>query len=1148
MLRPVRRAAAAALGLTLMVPLLSFDVALAETSADVESGVVDGEMLVRFASGTPASERSAVRARNGLQKVRDVPIAGVELVRVEGTSNASTKARRIGLERSVEWAEPNRQWSTAVATEPDDPDFAQQWGLHNTGENGSTAGADIGYLDALPAAADTSGIVVAVLDTGTDITHPDLVDQIWTNTAEATGTPHVDDDGNGYVDDVHGWDWWHDDASVYDSPIDDDHGTHVAGTIAATTGNALHVTGVSDARIMPLKFIGPEFGDTAAAVLALDYAMDMGADIVNASWGGPGYSHALAAKIAELEAAGVIVVAAAGNGGTDGLSDDNDATPAYPASYPNANVVSVAATDENDDLAWFSNYGATSVDLGAPGVAIVSTLPGGRTGTASGTSMAAPHASGVLAHVLAAYPKLTPLEATAHLLARTQPVPSLAGKTVTGGRLDLALALNVEMPPPTLRIMGATSDESDKWTYFTVALSGPYPSPVTVLWSSGADADTATAVTDYVPVTDELLTFQPGETRQYAYIWLEDDTDVEDDETVSATLSSPTGATIGIATAVGSITSDDRPIVSVAGPATGVGEADGHARFTVTLSTESLHGPIEVGYATVNGTATAGEDYTTTTGTLRFDGTTSLDIDVPVISDTADEPDRSFSLTLSSPVNAVLGTSTASATIVDDDEAAVVADPPSSGGGGTTGDSTGGTAPPSGGGSTGGTAPTGGGGGGPTAPAPTTEGEPATESSDPEGTVPTAANPLVATASGPTGPITLSENAGSPVTGHAGLGHGVEIHAPDAPADDPLVLTFDVHVPDDVPADAVVVARNGVAVTKTCTSAGVAAPDPCEASRSRTGDTLRITVNSTRASQWDLAVPSVLRLAGADRIATSIAVSAATWGAGQARSVVLSRADAFPDALAGGALAATLDAPLLLTSSTGLPSAVATEIRRVLRSGGTVHLLGGTSAIGDTVADQLRGLGYSVDRISGADRFATATAIAARTTPTPSAVLVTTGTDFPDALAASAAAGHVGGVVVLTDGGRLPEATRAYLASLAGTPIYAVGGPAAAALADAAPSAVPLVGPDRYATSALVAERFFDPGTLVGIATGQSFPDALAAGARLGRAGGPLLLAAPTGLTTPVASLVGDATRVELYGGTAVLSDALRSQLAGLLD
>lgn len=326
------------------------------------------------------------------------------------------------------------------------------------------------------------------------------------------------------------------------------------------------------------------------------------------------------------------------------------------------------------------------------------------------------------------------------------------------------------------------------------------------------------------------------------------------------------------------------------------------------------------------------------------------------------------------------------------------------------------------------------------------EGEPATASSDPDGTVPSSTNPLVATASGPAGPITLAENAGSPVAGYAGLGHGAEIHAPDAPADDPLVLTFDVHVPDDVPAGAVLVARNGVVVTKTCTAPGVAAPDPCEASRSRTGDTLRITVHSTRASQWDLVVPSVLRIAGADRIATSVAVSAATWGAGRAGSVVLSRADA-----------------------------------------------------------------------------------------------------FPDALAASAAAGHVGGVVVLTEGGRLPEATRAYLATRGSTPVYAVGGPAAAALAGVVPDAVTLAGPDRYATSALVADRFFDAGAVVGIATGQSFPDALAAGARLGRSGAPLLLTPPGGLTPPVAALVAQASRAELYGGDAVLSESFRNQVAGLV-
>ena len=242
------------------------------------------------------------------------------------------------------------------------------------------------------------------------------------------------------------------------------------------------------------------------------------------------------------------------------------------------------------------------------------------------------------------------------------------------------------------------------------------------------------------------------------------------------------------------------------------------------------------------------------------------------------------------------------------------------------------------------------------------------------------------------------------------------------------------------------------------------------------------------------------RLGGADRYATAAAVSRSSFPTGGAGAVVLARGDAYPDALVGVPLAAARHAPLLLTHGTTLPTVTLTEIRRVLPAGGTVYLLGGTDVVPASIGTQLATLGYQTTRYAGVDRFATAVAVA-DALGDPSTVLLASGLNFPDALAAGPAATAVHGVVLLTAGATLPPVTAAYLTAHPGT-VYAIGGPAAAA----DPTAQPLVGADRYATAATVAATFFPAPTTVGIATGLNFPDALAGAAQLATAGGPLLL------------------------------------------
>src|SRR5450755_233007 len=294
--------------------------------------------------------------------------------------------------------------------------------------------------------------------------------------------------------------------------------------------------------------------------------------------------------------------------------------------------------------------------------------------------------------------------------------------------------------------------------------------------------------------------------------------------------------------------------------------------------------------------------------------------------------------------------------------------------------------------------------------------------------------------------------------------------------------------------------------------------------------------------------PAVARISGATRFDTAIAASQDQFtAAGSAKAVVLARADTYPDALSGGPLAAKVGGPLLLTSSTSLPSSVQAELIRVLPKGGTVYILGGTSAVSTAVETTITGLGFVVQRLAGADRFATAVAVAGAM-GNPTTVFEATGLNFPDALAGGPAAIKAGAAILLTNGSVPVAETTAYLAAHSGGTHYALGGPAA----KADPTATSLAGDDRFWTSEAVAVTFFQTATTVGVATGLNFPDALAAGSNLAAKGAPLLLVPGTGsLPEPIAiDLFGrssaGSTNVLLFGGTASVSDDMASQVGVL--
>jgi len=344
----------------------------------------------------------------------------------------------------------------ASATVPNDPSFGRLWGLDNTGQSGGVAGADIDATRAWDVSTGSRSVVVAVIDTGIDYRHADLAANVWRNPGEVPGNG-IDDDRNGFVDDVYGWDFANGDGDPFD---DEGHGTHVAGTIGAVGNNGVGVTGVNWAvSIMALKFLGSDgSGSTSDAIAAINYATrmrrDFGVNVVatNNSWGGGGSSAALRRAIQAGGDAGILFVAAAGNEGVN-----NDVTPSYPANDTSAAVISVAAVDRSNRLASFSNYGATSVDLAAPGAAIYSTVPGNGYASYSGTSMATPHVTGAVALLAAANPQATGAAIRSAILGAATRVPSLAGKVATGGVLDVTAALTalgtgtppVEPEPPT---------------------------------------------------------------------------------------------------------------------------------------------------------------------------------------------------------------------------------------------------------------------------------------------------------------------------------------------------------------------------------------------------------------------------------------------------------------------------------------------------------------------------------------------------------------------------------------------------------------------------------------------------------------------------------------------------------------------------
>jgi len=415
-----------------MAALASFAILTAGGTASgaPKAGRKAKNLLVAFRGDAPLAARKKVIEKFGLESDGSFhsPHAARlhPVVRGAGTeASLAAVLAELRKDPAVRVAEPD--YEVHALGIPNDPGFSQLWGLRNTGQTGGTPRADISATTAWDTTTGNGSVIVAVIDTGVDYNHPDLQANILRDGANK----------------VVGYDFANNDADPMD---DNEHGTHCAGTIGAVGNNGTGVVGVCPSvKIMPMKFLaGDGSGSTSDAIKCIDWAREKRANVMSNSWGGGGSSQLLLEAIQRAEAAGILFTAAAGNDGAN-----NDTTASYPANYRDrcANVVSVAASDDNDSLADFSNYGSRSVDIAAPGVGILSTTPGGSYSTFSGTSMATPHVSGAAALILSQYPGLSLGQLKARLLNTVDYPAAISGKVITG-RLNVNAALMNDAAAP----------------------------------------------------------------------------------------------------------------------------------------------------------------------------------------------------------------------------------------------------------------------------------------------------------------------------------------------------------------------------------------------------------------------------------------------------------------------------------------------------------------------------------------------------------------------------------------------------------------------------------------------------------------------------------------------------------------------------
>jgi len=424
-----------------------------------------GELLIKFKGVTAPSlisttlrgVRTSAIKRVRATVLRRSPVSGMEQWKLPAGVSVASAIKQLKSSAQVEYVEPNYRRQLRLI--PNDPLFQNQWGLQNTGQtiNDSSgavitgvAGADMGLATAWATQTGSPAVVVAVIDDSVDIHHTDLAANIWVNAGETAGDG-IDNDGNGFIDDVNGWDFKNNDNNPSaDIGAGEGHGTAVSGCIGAVGNNSIGITGVNwNVSIMPLKFNL----DVASEVMAMDYAIAKGAMIVNASFGGFSPSVAEQQAVQRLQNAGILLVAAAGNN-----NGNNDLVPDFPSGYANTNIISVAASNSSDVLTAWSHYGATSVEIAAPGASIFTTQSanGNLSNSATtglsfdfiqGTSFSSPYVAGIAALIKAQIPAATFQELKGRIIASATQFTAMQGLISSGGRANAATALVMPAQP-----------------------------------------------------------------------------------------------------------------------------------------------------------------------------------------------------------------------------------------------------------------------------------------------------------------------------------------------------------------------------------------------------------------------------------------------------------------------------------------------------------------------------------------------------------------------------------------------------------------------------------------------------------------------------------------------------------------------------
>ncbi len=680
-----------------------------------------GRLLVRFTPGVQAVQRAQMVNALGGQITREYRIVpGLCVVELPANLSVAQALQSFNQTAGILYAEPDYRVQANVT--PNDARFGELWGMNNTGQTGGTPGADIDAPEAWALNTGSRQVVVAVIDTGVDYTHPDLTNNIWTNLGEIAGNG-LDDDNNGFVDDIHGYDFVNGDGD----PMDDHyHGTHCAGTIGAEGNNGIGVAGVCwQVRIMALKFLDAGGGgSTADAISCVEYATLMGARVMNNSWGGGGYEQALKDVIDAAGAVNNLFVAAAGNAGSD-----NDANPFYPAAYDSTNLVAVMSTDHDDDRSGFSNYGLTSVHLGGPGTDILSCEPGNSYQLLSGTSMATPHVVGACALLLSANPLLSAAALKEALINTVD--PTLPGLCVSGGRLNLARALaSVGAAWITLAPTGGTNIVTGAAVAVTVGFhagelaAGSYTGQLVIACNDLINPTvivpvSMTVLADSLQVVPNVVFASGGaqggpfapSTMAYTLTNLGVSTlswaihHTQSWVSVSASSGSlPAGGTVVVTGSINSAASllatglhadtlvfsnsisgaiHPRPVtLTVLAPTLSISDAavvEGNEGtttnlvFLVTLTPATLQ-TVTVSYGTLHDSADADIDYVSTGGVVEFlPGETNKLVTVTVIGDTNAEPMENFFVTLSDATNAVLGDAQGVGQIINDETSGRVA-------------------------------------------------------------------------------------------------------------------------------------------------------------------------------------------------------------------------------------------------------------------------------------------------------------------------------------------------------------------------------------------------------------------------------------------------------------------------------------------